>query len=414
MTKKITTIIIIISITKIIFAQNNQISLNSGYANQSFFSMQNGEILNISNQDWDLAFSTESMSATIRTNDGKGVELYTYQSGDTSSWNNINNNDINNLPTLMFNSDSSWGYGAFDVNQTGGFDYGWGVYNLQTHHLIGDSLFIIKTINGNWKKLWVKSKILGDYQIKFADLNGNNEINTTISASDYSNKNFIYFSLDNNLILDREPNKIDWDITFTKYMTLYPTSSGTFMPYSVTGVFQNSGIEVAQADNISSPFTYNDYNLHSFSGLINTIGFDWKTYQGSYVIDTERCYFVRDQGQNIWKLIFTDFEGMSTGVIKFNTELITPSPINEKDNATLAIYPNPVSKNKELKLIYDTENKNTILKINDFLGRLIYETKLYGSGLKTHSITKDTLKKGKYLVSIISDQNIVTKKLIVH
>ena len=36
-------------------------------------------------------------------------------------------------------------YGAFDTNQTGGFDYGWGVYNLQTHHIIGDSLFLIKS-----------------------------------------------------------------------------------------------------------------------------------------------------------------------------------------------------------------------------------------------------------------------------
>ena len=72
-------------------AQNNQISLNSGYTNQSFFSMQNGEILNVPNDDWDLAFSTDAFSATIRINDGKGVELYTYHLGDTSSWNNINN-----------------------------------------------------------------------------------------------------------------------------------------------------------------------------------------------------------------------------------------------------------------------------------------------------------------------------------
>ena len=397
-----------------LFAQNNQISLSSGYSNQSFFSMQNGEILNISNQDWDLAFSTESMSSTIRTNDGKGVELYTYQSGDTSSWNNIDNNVINNLPTLMFNSDSSWEYGAFDVNQTGGFDYGWGIYNLQTHHLIGDSLFLIKTINGNWKKLCIKSKILGEYQIKFADLDGNNEVNINIPASNYLDKNFIYYSLDDELILDREPNKNNWDITFKKYMTLYPTSSGTFMPYSVTGVFQNNNVEVAQADNISSPITYTDYTMHSFSSIVNTIGFDWKTFQGSYVIDTERCYFIRDEEQNIWRLIFTDFEGMSTGVIKFNTELITPSSINEKEKGTLAIYPNPVSKNEEIKLIYDTQDKNTTLTIRDFLGRSIYETKVSEGGLKMHNINNGILKQGKYFVSLTSNQQTVTSKLIVY
>ena len=135
-----------------LIAQNNQISLNSGYTNQSFFSMQNGEAQNIPNDDWDLALSTDAFSTTIRINDGKGVELYTYHLGDTSSWNNINNSTPNILINPMYNSDTDWGYGAFDTNQTGGFDYGWGVYNLQNHHVIGDSLFLIKSINGNWKK----------------------------------------------------------------------------------------------------------------------------------------------------------------------------------------------------------------------------------------------------------------------
>ena len=129
------------------YSQNQSVSLNQAYTQQSFYSMENGEILNISNEDWDIAFSTESFASTIRTNDGKGVELYTYQLGDTSSWNSIDNSVINNLTELMFNSDTSWEYGAFDINQTGGFDYGWGIYNVQTHHLLGDSIFIIKTVN---------------------------------------------------------------------------------------------------------------------------------------------------------------------------------------------------------------------------------------------------------------------------
>ena len=73
-------------------AQNQEtISLNPGYTYQSFYSMQNGEIVNIENDNWDLAFSTDSYSANIRINDGKGVELYTYNLGDTSSWSSINN-----------------------------------------------------------------------------------------------------------------------------------------------------------------------------------------------------------------------------------------------------------------------------------------------------------------------------------
>ena len=89
------------------------------------------------------------------------------------------------------------------------------------------------------------------------------------------------------LIQDREPLSSDWDITFTKYSTDYPTQQGT-MPYSVTGVLQNNGIEVAEANNIASPSTYTNYNGHSFLTDINEIGYDWKYYDfasGSYLFD---------------------------------------------------------------------------------------------------------------------------------
>ena len=58
-------------------AQNNQISLSPSYANQSFYSLQNGEVLNSTNNDWDIAFHTDIFSSTIRINDGQGVELFT-------------------------------------------------------------------------------------------------------------------------------------------------------------------------------------------------------------------------------------------------------------------------------------------------------------------------------------------------
>ena len=117
--------ILITIITQVILfgniaAQSNQISLNTGYENQSYYSFENGETLNITNNNWDLAFSTDSYSANIRINDGKGVELYTYSDGDTSSWSSINNSTPNILTNPMYNSDTSWEYGAFIMNQASG------------------------------------------------------------------------------------------------------------------------------------------------------------------------------------------------------------------------------------------------------------------------------------------------------
>ena len=410
-------LILTLLISNLLIAQNNQVSLNSGYTNQSFYSMQNGEVLNISNEDWDIAFSTDAFSVAIRTNDGKGVELYTYASGDTSAWNNINNTNTVNLPEPMFNSDTSWQSGAFNINQTGGFDYGWGIYNLQTHHVIGDSIFLIKTINNYWKKLWIKSKISGDYEIQYANPDGSNLVNATIPASNYTDKNFVYYSLDNQLILDREPNKDAWDITFTKYMTLYPTSQGTFMPYSVTGVFQNNDVTVAQADNINSPLTYNNYNLHTFSSIINTIGFDWKIFQGTYLIMDDLCYFIRDQENNIWRLTFTAFDGTSTGNIEFNTELIASTEIQDLEAInTFKIYPNPASNGQAIQLIYELQhitNQGTV-KLYDISGREVYSSNLNNRGLRSHSIATNAFSKGLYTISINIDGVIKTDHIVIN
>ena len=411
------TLLIAIFISTVLIGQNNQISLNPGYVNQSFYSMQNGEILNISNEDWDIAFSTDAFSSTIRTNDGKGVELYVYSSGDTSAWNNINSNDLNNLTEFMYNTDTSWEYGAFDINQTGGFDYGWGVYNLQTHHIIGDSIFIIKTINSSWKKLWVRSKISGDYDIQYANLDGSNLVNTTIEASNYIAKNFVYYSLNDELVIDREPDKDDWDITFTKYMTLYPTTQGTFLPYSVTGVLQNNGIVVAEADNISTPLAYTNYSAHTFSNLINTIGFDWKVFQGSYIIIDNLCYFIRDKSNNIWRLTFTDFDGTTTGNIEFNTELISSTNIKElSEISNLQAYPNPANLGEDIQIKYKllSNQSHGFVKLYDLTGREIYSEELENNGLTHHNIGTESLNRGVYFVSINIDGIVKTDRIIIY
>ena len=396
-----------------LIAQNVSVSMNSGYTNQIFYSMSGGEVANITNEDWDIAFSTDAFSSTIRINDGKGVELYTYHLGDTSAWANINSSTPNILTDPMYNSDTEWDVGAFDVNTIGGFDYGWGVYSMVSHHIVGDSLFIIKTIDGNYKKLWMESKASGEYFFKYADLDGGNLATQSVAASNYNSKNFVYFSLNQNTIIDREPNSNSWDITFLKYITDYPFQGST-MPYSVTGVFQNKNIEVAQVDGISSPSTYTDYSSHTFNSDINTIGYDWKTYQGLYVITSNRCYFVRDLNGDIWRLLFTNFDGTSTGNIQFNSELMNSSTdINELNQvSTFIIYPNPTSGN--VNIVYEVTDNNLNLVVSDMSGRMVHQQDLLENGLYNIDFPTHNLSKGLYIISLEDNQSpILKKKLIV-
>tara|TARA_B100000900_G_scaffold203325_2_gene172405 strand:- start:31870 stop:33090 length:1221 start_codon:yes stop_codon:yes gene_type:complete len=392
--------------TTAIIAQSVQLSLNPGYSTQSFYSMQNGETQNVSSENWDIAFSVGSMSSAIRINDGKNVRLYSYTLGDTTDWNNINAGSTANIGPALYNSETSWSVGAFDLHQTSQFDLGWGIYSMITHHVTGDSLYLIETINGNWKKLWMKKLASGTYTFRHANLDGSNDVLVTIDKNNYTNKNFVYYSLDNNSIEDSEPVSTNWDMVFMKYI------SDLGMPYSVTGALINNNVEVAEA-NAADPSSYTDYSAHNFTSSINTIGYDWKSFQGTYTIDPNRCYFLRDMNQKIWRIVFTSFDGMSTGNLEFNATQINSTNIEESHkDKSFAMYPNPATEN--VTFVYDL-NKNNNLDIFDVSGKKVYEKTLIGNGLKTYTTSLNSLDKGIYFV-IISDMNkiLVKEKLILH
>ena len=389
-------------------AQTVQISMGNNYANQVFYSMQNGEIKNISNDNWDLAFTTDQYASTIRTNDGKGVELYTYHLGDTSDWQNINVSITNNLSSGMYNSEISWYDGAFENNSLGHPDYGWGVYNMINHNVTGDSLYIIKTINGNWKKIWIKElTTAGEYIFKLANLDGSNEITQSILKTNYTDKNFIYFSIDQNTIIDREPISSEWDITFTKYISPVQAT-----PYPVTGVLINSSTEVAKATGVTDPLTYFDYSNHNFNNEINSIGYDWKSYQGSFVVDANRCYFIKDKNENIWRLVFNSFDGMSTGNIEFNTELIfNTSSVNINKTSSLNVFPNPTTQNTNL--IFDFEEE-CLINIYDISGVKVYSKQLNSRGLELINLPTENFDAGLYFLVVYKENRVLAKeKLIV-
>ena len=392
--------------TTAIIAQSVQLSLNPGYSTQSFYSMQNGETQNVSSENWDIAFSVGSMSSAIRINDGKNVRLYSYTLGDTTDWNNINAGSTANIGPALYNSETSWSVGAFDLHQTSQFDLGWGIYSMITHHVTGDSLYLIETINGNWKKLWMKKLASGTYTFRHANLDGSNDVLVTIDKNNYTNKNFVYYSLDNNSIEDSEPVSTNWDMVFMKYI------SDLGMPYPVTGALINNNVEVAEA-NAADPSSYTDYSAHNFTSSINTIGYDWKSFQGTYTIDPNRCYFLRDMNQKIWRIVFTSFDGMSTGNLEFNATQINSTNIEESHkDKSFAMYPNPATEN--VTFVYDL-NKNNNLDIFDVSGKKVYEKTLIGNGLKTYTTSLNNLDKGIYFV-IISDMNkiLVKEKLILH
>lgn len=389
------------------YAVEDSISTTPGYSMDVYYSMQNGLIKSEARNNWDIAFATNKMSSSILINGGSGVELYTYPNGDTSAWNTIDTAGITAWP-MMNNSEASWEEGAFGANAIGHPDYGWAIYNMVTHNLIGDSLFVIKTKDGNLMKLWIISKesMAGIYHFRFASIDGSGDTTVSLDSSPYSTKNFIYYDLTSKQVLDRDPDSDTWDILFTKYMAAQ--ASGGY--YSVTGVLANNGVNIAKltmADTSSI-----DWPGTIFSDSISTIGWDWKTFSMStfsYVVEDSLVYFVKNAAGDIYKQIFTGFDGSSTGNVYFRKQLLSLTSIGQTSvNKEITIYPNPSS--DVIKVLIKADIVDANINVYDVTGKLVKTIK---TNNQLTAISVSNLPKGLYFVNIQNDkQNSVNKILV--
>jgi hypothetical protein len=200
--------------------KSETISLGASYVNDVYYSLGNGVIDEVPRANWDIAFSVSTRSSSIIINESTDIILKAYP--NTWTWaTDISDTTGFHTWTSLRNADTDWEIGAFNANATGHPNYGWGIYNTVNHNIEnaeGGSLYIMKFADGTMKKIWIETKYsaIQKYSFRYADLNGDNE--QTISNMDISNSkaNYVYYSLQDNLRLDREPDATTWDLLFTK------------------------------------------------------------------------------------------------------------------------------------------------------------------------------------------------------
>ena len=399
-------------------AQVNEetVTIGQGYQNQAFYSLANGEISQNDKNNWDLAFEAYSFGAGIRINDAKGLKLWRYPNADNSAFGtSLDTTGISNWSQLI-NSDEFWEIGAFNktANPNNQFDLGWGTYNTTTHVITGDSLFILEKSNGDLIQIDIQNISSGAFNFRYADLDGQNIENNAVLKSEFSGKIFGYFNLDSGQTLDLEPLSSKWELLFTSYVTYL----GPNMPYGVTGVLSNAGVEVAKVENVANTTTFNDWSSSIFKEEINTIGYNWKSlnYQTfQFEVDDSLVYFVKSKQDEIWKIVFTGFGGSANGNYEFTTELMsTASLSNHKKNDTkFTVYPNPVQ-SENITIVYDLpSNENAELFITDISGKIVHREAFNAiEGLTTKQIQLANLKPGIYMVNLKLNNGVLTQKLI--
>jgi len=228
----------------------------------------------------------------------------------------------------LYNSMVTWEDGAFNMNQSGHPDYGWGVYNSISHGLSGDSIYLIKLQDGTLKQLFIEEKnSMGNiYKFRFADITGENEVVAEARCVDYTNRLFLYYSLQNQTFVDRDPANADWDIVLTKY-------TDTAINYTVTGFLSNEDVEVSvyHAPNSTAAANSTINDTTTFKKDITAIGNSWNKVVGFSIVPLDTMvYFVKTSSLSVYKMQATFFEsgsaaGTGKGRVGLAVQLVHPS-----------------------------------------------------------------------------------------
>jgi len=391
------------------------VSVGASYANNVWYSLANDEQGSAPKNNWDLAFDVSGFGSTIHINSVGGVMIWKYPKNDTAGWGSVDTTGIGAW-TARWNSDTSWAYGAIGryANPSDPFDLDWGKYNMTTHTVIGDSIFIVKLGDGSYRKLWIESLVSNVYNIKYANLDGTGAQTVAFDKTTYGGKNFGYYSLVNNTALNREPATANWDLVFGQYSALIPSA------YTVTGVLNNVGIETALDSSVANVTTFNTWAPLTFHPEINTIGYDWKTFGGtSYTIEDSTVYFLKQATGDVWKIIMTGFGGSSNGNIIFSKEKVytntTGAPGVAATTTSVAIYPNPaVSQAVNVVYSFGAATDAATITIRDMSGKVVLINNVDGSaGLHRFVVPAGMLTPGMYIVDVKNGSSQNQQKLIV-
>ncbi|MBD81029.1 MAG: hypothetical protein CL840_19075 [Crocinitomicaceae bacterium] len=395
---------------------DDSISMGPQYKSQVFYSLENGEVAKVDNNNWDLGFSVTGRGAAgsaILINESNAT-LWSCPC-DTSKWSTFDTTGYSTWERLL-NSDTSWTNGAFNRyrGKKGLFDMGWGILNPANNYwTLGDSLYLIKLSNDSLKKLWIVSLKSGKWEYKYANLDGSNEQVFTLDKANYKNRSFVYHSMITNQKINREPDIDSWDITFTKHLD-YLNPPGLYQ--SVTSVFSHRNAVVDKKVEVDYAAALKAEPQNT-SNNISTIGRSWKKYNSStgWTVSDNIAYFIDNKDSSgYYRLIFTDFEGMGTGKTRFVKEKIVVSSINETEGSLRwAVYPNPAYDN--ITVLYEsTIDEHGTIEVIDLAGnRVLVESIEVSNGFTQKGISVAEFKSGVYVLRIQVGHRVDIQKLVV-
>lgn len=377
------------------------IDLTASYSKDIYYDLSDASGEEKDATEWHLAFGLGNGNAAIHFQDSWGNKLYR-TSYELTDWSSIDTVGLSSLAPLT-NAPESWDIGGLNqepVDPSSGFDMGWGTYDMVTHYVNGSAVYIAE-IDGDFYKLFINQLKSGKYTFQYEKMeSGSTLVQKEIVKSDYSDRTLIHYDMVQDVIIEREPEAGDWQFVIGKYIDMAPTA------YPVVGVRTQKGIEVAKVEN-TDPNTV-DYSSLSYSTEINTVGFNWKSFNMStfsYDLTENLSYVLKESDGTIHHFYFTDFEGTSTGIVKlmYKTPNISISELDQSEN--LLVSKNPVNINESIPV-----NLEGCIQLNiiDQLGHVVRSI--------NHPNQETILsfdQSGMYMINAIYNHETKAQKLIV-
>jgi hypothetical protein len=282
----------------------------------------------------------------------------------------------------LYNSMKTWDEGAFNMNQKGHPDYGWGIYNSVTHGLEGSMNYVIKFPNSTMKRIFITSKnsVGNIYTFKYSEIDGQNAVTKEIRCVDYASginkKLFVYYSIQNNILVDREPAFDKWDFVLTRY-------HDNIINYNVTGFLLNEKLKacVYKAPDENRALTSTLADTTKLSDSLTIIGNSWYTLNGMNIVPNKKnVYFVKTDPDTIYKMIVNFFESGASGLgrVGIQNQLLAPTtgPVVFDTLVMGSGYANDVYyhfKNKTVKTVL-RNNWDMAFKINAYSASILANT----------------------------------------
>lgn len=397
--KKFTFSALLLTLTTSLNAQTpvlDSVVMGASYANEVYYILEDGTKSEQAFENWHLGFSTDLFSATISTNP-KTTSTAIWPGGTNTDFETVDSVGFSTWPKL-FNDSVSWSIGALNQNATGGMDYGWGAYNLSTHIVQGDSVYIVKVGNVTYKVDIVK-KQSGTITLRYADIadaTAGTEIE--IPASTYGTKDFVYFNLTDGEIKDRELE--GWDLWAVQYSDWY---NGSAANQTVTGILTNPKWEVAiinaGAGNQSSHVDFSSGNF--IEDKKNILGQGYKALNSSFqwVVTDSDVYYLRNSEGDVWKWYPTSFVGAGQGKTVFYKQKLATAGIETQISQFIDIYPNPAK--DQLTVVFDSKASNAEIIVRNQMGQIVaFESLNTTTGVTQQKLDISALNNGVYFVEV--------------